>query len=295
MDAGPSLRDLGCFALVARRLNFSRAADELGMSQPAASQAIARLERILGIRLLERTSREVRLTAAGRSLLPRVEALLEQADAVTAEARRLATPAIRLVYDPLTGSLAARAARRLADRKPSVDIELRPAGWRTATEALTQATAAAAIMSTPFPPGLASTARFHVPVRHLAVHADAPLATAPHLRPEQLFGQEILLPSAWAQLRHRFGPPARVAVVEVDDATAALDLVAAGRGLLPTPQILVETVRRPDVRFVPLTAGDLHLTYALVWDQSSAAAETMALVQAVQEVLRTRLHAQRRG
>ena len=41
-----------------------------------------------------------------------------------------------------------------------------------------------------------------MPVRHLAVHADAPLTTAPHLRPEQLFGQEILLPSAWAQLRH---------------------------------------------------------------------------------------------
>jgi len=281
----PSLRDLGCFAIVARRLSFSRAAGELGLSQPAVSHAIARLERIFGLRLLDRTSREVRLTGAGRALLPGVEALLDQADAVTAEARRLAAPAIRLVYDPLTGGLAARVARRLAERKPSLDIELRPAGWRAAAEAVAGGSAAAAIMSAPFPAGLASTARFHVPVRHLAVRAGAPLATAAQVGPDQLFGHEILLPEAWAHLRPRFGPAARITIVDLDE--AALDLVAAGRGLLPTPHLVVETIRRPDVRFVPLALGDAHLTYALVWDQASATPETMALVQVLQETLRT--------
>jgi DNA-binding transcriptional LysR family regulator len=287
VDVGPSLRDLGCLAAVARRLSFSRAAAELGLSQPAVSHAIARLERSYGLRLLDRTSREVRLTAAGRSLLPRVEALLEHAEAVTAEAQRLTRAStIRLAYDRLAGGLAARVARRLADRKPSLDVELCPAGWAAAAAALADGSAAAAIMSTPFPPGLASTARFHVPVRHLAVRAGTPLATATQLRPDQLFGHEILLPAAWNQLRPRFGPTARVTVVEPDE--GALDLVAAGRGVLPTPHLVVETVRRPDVRFVPLALGDAHLTYALVWDQDDPTPETMALVQAVQETLRTR-------
>ncbi|MFC7646147.1 LysR family transcriptional regulator [Streptosporangium lutulentum] len=70
MDPGPPLRDIGCFALVAQRLSFSRAAAELHMSQPAMSQAIGRLERSLGVRLFERTSREVRLSPRARRSCP---------------------------------------------------------------------------------------------------------------------------------------------------------------------------------------------------------------------------------
>ena len=286
-----SLRDLGCFAHVARRLSFSRAATELGMSQPAVRQAVARLERALGVRLLERSSRDVRLSTAGRELLPRAEALLEQAAAFTASAAGLGRPAIRLAYCPLVGAFAARVARRLAERKPAVDVDLRPSGWAAATAALAQGTASAAIMSSPFPPGLATTARFHVPVTHLAVRAGTPLSTAPRVGLDQLIRHEILLPhhrppgSVWATLSSRL-TGVRVALADLDDLPAALDLVAAGRGLLPTPALLVETVRRPDVRFVPFDIGDLRMTYGLVWSPERVSPDAMALVQAVQETLR---------
>ncbi|WP_169808800.1 helix-turn-helix domain-containing protein, partial [Microtetraspora niveoalba] len=103
------MRDIRCFALVARHRSFSRAAVEMGMSQPAMSQAIGRLERALRLRLFERTSREVRLSPSGAALLPRAEALLETADVFAAEAARLAAaerPTIRLAYAPLVGGLA---------------------------------------------------------------------------------------------------------------------------------------------------------------------------------------------
>src|SRR5688572_20019300 len=118
--------------MVAQRLSFSRAAAELGMSQPAVSQAVARLERSLGLRLFERTSREVQLSDAGKVLLPYAEALLDQVGAFAAEAARLAVPtgqAIRLAYCPLVGGFAARVARRLALRSPAVELDLRTAGW----------------------------------------------------------------------------------------------------------------------------------------------------------------------
>ncbi|WP_238015789.1 LysR family transcriptional regulator [Dactylosporangium sp. AC04546] len=136
MVDAPPLRDIACFALVARHRSFSRAAAGLGMSQPAVSQAVARLERTLGLRLFDRTSRDVQLTDAGRALLHHAEAVLDQAAAFTAEAARLAvpsTPGIRLAYAPLVGGFAARVARRLATRKPAVDVELRPAGRRPPT------------------------------------------------------------------------------------------------------------------------------------------------------------------
>jgi DNA-binding transcriptional LysR family regulator len=291
---GPALRDIGCFAVVARRLSFSRAAADLGMSQPAVSQAIARIERSLGVRLFDRSSREVLLSDAGKVLLPYAEALLDQAAAFSTEAARLAVPvglAIRLAYCPLAGALAARIARRLAARTPAVEVELRAAPWSAATADLAQGSAPAAIMTTPFPPGLASTARFHVPVTHVAVRAGGPLSSASRVRLEQLAGQEILMPrsrppgSMWAQLAARL-PAARIRPDDAEDLPAALDLVAAGRGLLPAPHLLVETVRRPDVRFLPLQDSDLRLTYGLVWSRDRATAEVMALVQAAQEILR---------
>lgn len=279
------LRDIECFALVARHRSFSRAAAALGATQPALSQAVARLERTLGLRLFERTSREVALTPAGARLLPHAEAVLEQAAAFTAEAARLAVAAsaaggaIRLAYAPIVGGFAARVARRLAGRKPGVELELAPAGWRAATDELTRGVAAAALMSVPFPPGYASAARFHVPLTHLALGAAESLSTAATLTLDRV--ARLLLPR---------GVPlpdgVRLAPEPVDDPFAALDLVAAGRGALPVPQLLVDTVRRPDVRFVPLAGPPPRLAFGLVWSAEAAGEEVMALVQAAQEALR---------
>jgi len=289
----PALRDVACFARVAERRSFSRAAADLGLSQPAISQAIGRLERGLGVSLFERSSRSVRPTPAGRALVPYAEALLDAAAALTAEATRQATPSIVFAYPPLVGALAARIARRLAHRSPAIDLDLRPSGWTAANAALHSGDVPVAIMSLPFPPGLPTTARFQVPVAHLAVAAGDPLARRATTGPDDLRRHRVLLPrtrppgSIWARLatllpRHRDAGP------DLDDFAAALDLVAAGAGVLPAPRLLTETIRRHDIRFVPFDAGDLRITYALVWRPDTASAEVMAVVSTVQEALRTR-------
>lgn len=300
MDLGPSLREIGCFVAVADLLSFSRAAKRLRLSQPAVSQSIARLERELGLRLLERTSREVQLTDSGKVLLPYAEALLAGACAFSAEAARLADPGsrtIRLAYCPVVGTLAARVARRLARRSPGVGVELHPAGWGAASAGLVEGATAAALMSAPFPPGFATTARFSVPVGHVAVPAASPLATASRLDLGQLAGAGVLLPrsrpagSLWARLDALLpaGARYRITVDELDDLPTAVDLVAAGRGALVVPSLLAGAVRRPDVSFVRLATSELHLTYGLVWRRHDASAELMGLVQAVQEVHRNQL------
>jgi DNA-binding transcriptional LysR family regulator len=71
-------RRLEVFATVARCLSFSEAARSLHLSQPAVSQQVATLEAELGAKLFERTTRRVRLTAAGSALLARSESLLRE-------------------------------------------------------------------------------------------------------------------------------------------------------------------------------------------------------------------------
>ena len=78
----PDLRQVRYFVAVAEELNFTRAAERLHMAQPPLSAAIRGLEEQLGVELLERTTREVKLTAAGRLLLEAGRDLLSQADAV---------------------------------------------------------------------------------------------------------------------------------------------------------------------------------------------------------------------
>ncbi len=83
-----SLRQLRYFLAVAEELSFTRAAERLHVAQPAVSAQIRDLERDIGVTLLERTTRHVALTDAGRSLADDTRRLLDDLDAAWARARR---------------------------------------------------------------------------------------------------------------------------------------------------------------------------------------------------------------
>jgi DNA-binding transcriptional LysR family regulator len=85
-------RELAYFVAVAEELHFGRAAERLGVAQPPLSRAIARLERRMGTRLLERTSRRVELTEAGGVLLTESRRVLDALDTAVRRTQRAARP-----------------------------------------------------------------------------------------------------------------------------------------------------------------------------------------------------------
>jgi DNA-binding transcriptional LysR family regulator len=88
--SGMELRYLKYFVTVAERQNFTRAAEELHVAQPAISQQIKSLEEELGVSLLHRTKRSVKLTAAGNAFLSEAKEILAHAELSKQVARRAA-------------------------------------------------------------------------------------------------------------------------------------------------------------------------------------------------------------
>lgn len=81
------LRQLRAFLAVARRGSFSRAAEDVGSSQSALSLSVRQLETELGLKLLDRTTRQVSLTTAGETLVAAGSRLIDELDATLRELR----------------------------------------------------------------------------------------------------------------------------------------------------------------------------------------------------------------
>ena len=82
-----ALRQLRAFLAVARRGSFSRAAEDIGVSQSALSLSVRHLENELGLKLLDRTTRQVALTNIGETLVATSSRLIDELDVTLRELR----------------------------------------------------------------------------------------------------------------------------------------------------------------------------------------------------------------
>jgi DNA-binding transcriptional LysR family regulator len=129
MNEHIELRHLRYFLAVAETLHFSKAARRLGMAQPPLSQQIKRLEQMLGHALFERTTRGVKLTAAGQLLARRARSTMEKVDEDLAQVRRLGRGEEGTLTVGFSGSVMftelPAAIQSFRRRYPKVELRLR--------------------------------------------------------------------------------------------------------------------------------------------------------------------------
>ena len=136
------LRDLRSFLAVAHHRNFSRAAEQLHVSQPALSEQIRKLEDELGTPLFDRTSRGATLTDAGDAFLPQARAVLAAADAAAESVRMVAhglagTLTLGFIDSAAVGILPP-LIRRFTARYPELKLRLRELSTRQQLEAVAE-------------------------------------------------------------------------------------------------------------------------------------------------------------
>jgi DNA-binding transcriptional LysR family regulator len=122
------LRHLIYFREVARQLHFRKAAEALSIAQPALSRQIAQLERSLGVRLLNRSSRRVELTPAGVAFLERTEPVLATLLQVPSDMKAVAEGRVGRLRVAFTGLAMATVLpdilRGFHRRFPGIRLEL---------------------------------------------------------------------------------------------------------------------------------------------------------------------------
>jgi DNA-binding transcriptional LysR family regulator len=122
------LRHLRYFQAVAENLSYSRAAQRLGIAQPALSRAVKELEAALGTQLLDRNRRSVKLTGAGAVLLEETAQLLDRWEEALQHVRRAregALEELRLGYvGPPTQAFLGRLLADFRQRHPQVALHL---------------------------------------------------------------------------------------------------------------------------------------------------------------------------
>lgn len=190
-----TLRQLAYFRALAQARNFGRAAEMMNVSQPALSMQIKELEGILGVELVERLPRDVRLTRAGREVLDRATRVLAEAQELetTARLQGLHGPLTLGMIPTIAPYLLPGALARLRAADISRDLRLREAQTATLLADLRDGGLDAIVLADPAPaPDLVS-----VPVARdnfVLAGSKVQLDTLPRdLRPDGLNPDTVLL------------------------------------------------------------------------------------------------------
>ena len=256
------------FLAVAEELHFGRAAQRLHITQPPLTQAIAQLERPLGVALFERTSRRVLLTPAGEALLPDVRELLVRAQALPARARAAAlgeVGRVRLAFVSTAGfELLPAWVRAFRAQCPQVALELVEATGDAQLRMLEREEIdAGLLLHTPgnAPPGMAHL-RVGTELLVLALPAHHALAGATAL------AWDAVLPEPLVVFPRRIAPSLHDAVFGIYHAArrqpqvaqeaiqmqTIVNLVSAGIGVAWVPESVVQFRRSGVVYRTPAAA-----------------------------------------
>ena len=279
------LRRFKYMAVLAEELHFGRAAERLGIAQPALTQQIQALERELGVQLFQRTKRSVRLTVAGRVTLDEAIRTLQQADRTALVAQQagrgqLGHIEIGFVGSAVFSGVLSKAISHFREGNPLVELRLSELGILQQLDDVGSGRLDLGIVRTPIkslPPDVGLSILYREPII-LALPDRHPLAKQKKITLKNLSEE----PFVGLQIHDGVGFNAQVADIcatgglspkvrlRAGQLVALAGMVAGGLGIAFVPDSL-RHLHIPDVVYRPLTDMKEQSNLAVVFRKSERA------------------------
>jgi len=269
-----NLQRVRYFLAVADELHFGRAAARLHMAQPPLSQQIRLLEGEVGVKLFDRTTRRVVLTAAGEAFLPEAQRVVTAADSaerVMAEFRSGEGGLLRLGFvDSAAFEVMPRYLRAYRQRHPQVQHDLQIMSSSSQLDALRSGQIDVGISRTAGSNDDICTTTFRVEDLYFAVGPDNPLqkrknASIATIDAGSMIGfDRRLSPSLHEQLQALFQRAGKSyePIIEATEYTTILGLVASGEGTAIIPDG-VRTFKPEGVQYVRISDDGAEMSMYL--------------------------------
>ncbi|WP_306322380.1 MULTISPECIES: LysR family transcriptional regulator [unclassified Streptomyces] len=250
---GVELRHLRGFLALADELNFTHAADRLGVGQPALTRSLRALESALGVRLLERTTRRVTLTDAGRRLRDDLAPLITRVDATLRAAANNGPALLRLGF---TALLPEACARLNAEFEAATGAGIRLVRRDAALAGLTSGACDIAVVRGELPPGAAVRSRvlLHEPRTAVVARGSAELAGRRVVDWADLADLPLVVNTVTGTTHPDLWPATRRPrlACTADNLDEWLEAVAAGHGVGVAPAPVTRRHAHPGLRHVRL-------------------------------------------
>lgn len=285
-----TLKQLRYFDALARQGHFGRAADLCSITQPALSMQIKELEEVLGAPLIERSARQVRLTAFGTAFLARAQDILRGVDELADLARAARTELtgrLRLGVIPTVAPyLLPRLIAGLAQAHPGIDLSLRETVTPRLLQELLDGRLDCAIVALPVSePALAEEPLFRESFVLVRPEADAarPVPNRDRLREMRLLLLEeghCFRDQALSFCEMPSGRPREM--LDGSSLSTLVQMVGAGIGvtLIPEMAVPVETAAAA-VSVARFADPQPERTIGMVWRRSSPLAPQMQRIARV--------------
>jgi DNA-binding transcriptional LysR family regulator len=292
------LRQLRYFVAVAEELHFARAAERLHLAQQPVSFQIKQLEGELGVRLFDRTTRQVALTEAGRALLEELYLALAHLERGVEEAQRAQRGERgRLVigyFSTVLYNLLPETVRRFRQRFPAVELVLQELVLPALEQQVASGELDVALLlwdgQEHLSPELASQPLCTEPIL-VALPKAHPLSTRTSVPLRELASEPWVIygrrqkPHTYDQIialcrRAGFSPSI---VQEAATEHAVIGLVAAGLGVALVIGSLKD-VHTNAVCYRRLIEPEVHIQFVMVWKRDQASPQVQALLEIANEV-----------
>jgi LysR family hydrogen peroxide-inducible transcriptional activator len=307
MTSAPTLRQISCFVALAETGSFRRAAETMGVSQPAFSAQVKGLEAALGVTLIERRSSGAALTPVGRELLGKAGAVLEAARALSGQAQaaqKRLSGQVRLGVSPTVGPYLLPAVVGALHRDhPDLRLFIREGPPAQLGRELIAGEHDAALTQLPLVEDGLRVEELYAERLLLLMAVDHPLAALDAVPPERLAGVGVLsldsryqLHDQAARLCEAFG-----AELRTDYEGGSLDalrlMAAAGAGVAFAPELYIRSEVRADGDVVarPIRGRALSRRIGLVWRRTLPDDRALRLLADIARDTFSRLAQRRNG